>query len=70
MSLEKAIESGKEKRKEYHGAKSVDRTCRNHGSCPYCQTSRMHTNKKRLLTADEQEDEFWAESTGAVILRM
>jgi hypothetical protein len=40
MSLDKAIEHGKEKRKAYHGAKAVDKTCRNHGSCPACQKAR------------------------------
>ena len=36
MGLEKAIKSGKEHRKEYHGGKAVDPTCRNHGGCPAC----------------------------------
>ncbi len=34
MSLDKAIEHKKEKRKPYCHAKAVDKTCRNHGSCP------------------------------------
>ena len=34
MGLEKAIRSGKERRKEYHGAKAVDSACRNNGGCP------------------------------------
>jgi len=42
MSMDKAIESGKEHRKPYHGAKAVDKTCRNHGSCPYCSAGRKH----------------------------
>ena len=41
MSLNKAIASGKEHRVEYGTkgqpyAKSVDTTCRNHGSCYWC----------------------------------
>ena len=36
MSLDKAIEFGKEKRKQYRKSKAFDRTCRNHGSCPWC----------------------------------
>ena len=32
MSLDKAIEHGKEKRKPYTGAKAIDCTCCNHGS--------------------------------------
>lgn len=42
MSLDKSIEHGKEHRKQYRGAKAVDKTCRNHGSCPYCSAGRKH----------------------------
>lgn len=52
MSLDKAIEHGKEKRKPYRGAKAVDRTCRNHGRCPWCQ--RQHKYKK-LKSQKEME---------------
>jgi len=44
--LDKAIEHGKEKRKPYRGAKAVDRGCRNHGPCLYCENQR--TFKKKL----------------------
>lgn len=37
MSLDKAIQHGKEHRKPYIGGKSIDRTCRNHGSCDWCK---------------------------------
>ena len=47
MSLDKAIEHGKEKRKPYRGAKAVDATCRNHGSCKLCENNRTHGNKRR-----------------------
>lgn len=46
MSLEKAIKSGKEHRKNYRGAKAVDKSCRNHGTCPYCRNNRLHKCKK------------------------
>lgn len=42
MSLDKAIEHKKEKRKPYRKAKAVDKTCRNHGSCPWCKGNRLH----------------------------
>lgn len=35
MSLDKSIQSGKSHRKPYRGAKAIDATCRNHGSCKY-----------------------------------
>lgn len=47
MSLDKAIKHGKEKRKQYFGSKAVDATCRNHGSCPACEGSRNHKNRRR-----------------------
>jgi hypothetical protein len=43
--LDKAIEHGKEHRKPYSKAKAVDRSCRNHGSCSYCEGNRTHTKK-------------------------
>ena len=48
MSLDKAIKHGKEHRKEYRGAKAVDKTCRNHGSCEYCKSNRMYKVKKEF----------------------
>ena len=35
MSLDKAIDHGKEKRKKYRKSKAVDCTCRNHGFDTY-----------------------------------
>ena len=57
MSLQKAIKHGKERRKEYRGAKAVDPTCRNHGSCPWCEGNRLHAALVRELGAKEQERE-------------
>ena len=42
MALDKAINSGKEHRKQYYDSRSFDMTCRNHGSCPYCEGNRKH----------------------------
>jgi hypothetical protein len=59
MSLDKAIESGKEKRKKYHKSKAIDYTCRNHGSCPWCQGNRLHKFKKdKPLITDEENDKY------------
>lgn len=46
MSLDKAIDHGKEKRKKYRGSKAVDHTCRNHGSCEWCKSNRLYKFKK------------------------
>ena len=55
MSLDKAIQYGKEHRKPYRGSKAVDPSCRNHGSCPWCKSNRLH--KFRDKDADEERHE-------------
>ena len=42
MALDKAIKYGKEHRKPYRKSKAIDKTCRNHGGCPYCEQNRLH----------------------------
>jgi len=54
MGLGKAIEHGKEHRKPYCGAKAIDRTCRNHGSCPWCYGNRNYKNIKRDEAANQK----------------
>lgn len=46
MSLNKAIKYGKEKRKPYKGAKAIDCTCLNHGSCEWCKSNRLYQQLK------------------------
>ena len=58
MSLDKAIEHKKERRKPYRGAKAIDCTCRNHGSCDYCKYSRLHNNMVRQNVMDSKLDEY------------
>lgn len=48
MSLDKAIEHGKEHRKPYRGTKAIDPSCRNHGGCPWCEGNRLYSTKKEL----------------------
>jgi hypothetical protein len=57
MPLDKAIKYGKEKRKPYTGAKAVDRTCRNHGTCARCEANRLYKNKKREESARDMMKE-------------
>lgn len=56
MGLEKAIEHKKEHRKKYRKAKAVDKTCRNHGSCKWCEENRNYKNNKRKNKADYKEE--------------
>ena len=58
MSLDKSIQSGKSHRKPYHGAKAIDATCRNHGSCGWCRGNRTHKNDKRELAAEQELNEY------------
>lgn len=58
MSLDKAIRTGKEHRKPYRKSKAVDSSCRNHGSCPWCENNRNYHNHKVELSAEEQEKEY------------
>lgn len=44
MSFDKFL--GKERRKSYRKAKSISKSCRNHGSCDYCLNNRLYTHKK------------------------
>ena len=46
MSLDKAIEHGKEKRKPYTGSKAFDCSCRNHGTCSWCLSNRTIQQQK------------------------
>ena len=55
MSLNKAIEHGKEKRKPYRHGKAVDKSCRNHGGCSWCEGNRTYKNKKRLESTKERQ---------------
>lgn len=52
MALDKAIKYGKEHRKPYgkgygNYAKSVDRSCRNHGGCSWCEGNRTYKYRKK-----------------------
>jgi hypothetical protein len=55
MSLDKAVEHGKEHRKNFRKSKRFDRTCRNHGSCPYCENNRTYSARKKIQQADEKQ---------------
>lgn len=59
MSLHKAIKSGKEHRIEYGTkgqpfCKSVSKSCRNHGGCPWCESGRLFKNKQKDKLAKQE----------------
>jgi hypothetical protein len=58
MSLDKAIEHKKEKRKQYTKSQAFDASCRCHGGCSYCEGNRTFFDKKRRKRADEEIKEW------------
>ena len=55
MSLDKAIEHGKEHRKPYYGSKAIDPSCRNHGVCLWCMMDRTH----KFWLPEWSDDDSW-----------
>ncbi len=58
MSFDKYM--GKERRKPYRRGKAgwMDKTCRSHGSCPYCYNNRMFQQRKAKMYADMEIKEY------------
>jgi len=61
--LTKAIEHGKEHRKPYRKAKAVDRSCRNHGSCPYCANGRQFKHKRAEYDYNKAINDYFSKRT-------
>lgn len=36
-------------KQKYKGSRAIDKTCRNHGSCPYCEGNRLYKHRRKLL---------------------
>ena len=62
MSLDKAITHGKEKRKPYRGSKRIDRSCRNHGGCPWCEENRKHKFRDKHSMEEEKNETYYFDS--------
>jgi hypothetical protein len=54
MRLQKAIEHRKERRRPFYDSRRLDRTCRAHGSCSWCEENRRR-QWLRLEEAARQE---------------
>lgn len=48
------------KKRAYQGSRTVDRTCRCHGGCPWCLRDRKHAEEVRREAAQEQVTEFFS----------
>lgn len=64
--LDKAIEYGKEWRKPFYGAKAIDRTCRNHGSCSWCYKNRTYGSRKRVQESDSKFKDYYEDALKAL----
>ena len=58
MSLDKAIEHGKEHREQYWGRRLFERSSRNHGKNSYKKELADYKNKKRKMKGESEKDEF------------
>jgi hypothetical protein len=57
MAFDKNYPNRKDHRRPYRKSKQVDRSCRCHGSCSYCQSNRQHNNEMRLAAAADAAKE-------------
>ena len=62
MSLNKAIEHGKEHRKPYSGSKAIDKSCRNHGGCEWCEENRKHKYRKKEEGMNERHKTYLSDN--------
>lgn len=58
MALDKAIVHKKEHRKPYYGSKAIDKTCRNHGNCSWCEGNRKYKYLKKSQKALDKYKEW------------
>lgn len=58
MGLDKGILHGKEKRKPYHGAKAIDKSCRNHGSDDWMVENRLYSSIRKILGMKQDVKEY------------
>lgn len=59
MSMDKAIQHGKEWRKPYRGSKTIDYTCRNHGTCYWCKSNRQFKFRDKKPREKEWQTKNW-----------
>lgn len=62
MSLDKAIASGKEHRKQYKDSRAIDWSCRCHGGCDWCRGNRLYRYTKKCQAAAFRKHEYQLET--------
>ena len=54
MAFDNQLGKGKDRRRPYYDSRQFDWTCRNHGSCGWCEGRRTFKNKRRApIVIDE-----------------
>lgn len=51
--LLKVITMSRTFKKAYTKSKRIDKSCRNHGSCSYCEGNRLHKHRKQPTVEQE-----------------
>jgi hypothetical protein len=59
MSFDTQYPNRKDRRKPFRKSKRFDRSCRNHGDCPYCMDGRLYFDRKARLYADMEIEAWW-----------
>ena len=54
MSFDNYYPNRKDWRKQYRKSKVFDQSCRNHGSCTYCEANRLRFDRKKRTMADNE----------------
>lgn len=54
MAMDKAIAKGTEHRKPYYGSKAFDKSCRNGGSCKWCEMNRKYKFLKKMQKSERE----------------
>lgn len=62
MSLDKSITHGKEHRRPCRDAKTIAKSCRNHGDCEWCRWNRTYKNDKRELHTLQELNDYLVET--------
>lgn len=65
------------KKQPYRASRRFDKSCRCHGSCPWCRNNRLYNDKRRRQAADDELEawlvlaesafDFWNNEEDAIV---
>jgi len=59
MSFDKKYPNRKDWRKQFRGSKRFVYSCRNHGSCSYCENNRRFFDFRKRIFSQTELNEFY-----------